>query len=237
MAPGTFQDWATRTRENPRFRFTVKGWRRFTHEKRPLSTEDLRTVLPGLEALQEADKLGCILFQFPWSFRHTRENRSYLEELREGFASFPIALEIRHASWNREGFFPFLRNQGIGFVNIDQPEIRECLPPTGEVTAPHAYVRLHGRNREDWFRKEAGRDDRYNYLYTEEELSGWVKRILHMKGSAREIYVITNNHFRGQAVCNAFQLQSLLDQPPPWIPESMRQAFPRLEALYTPPRE
>jgi len=237
MAPKTFQDWAARTRENPRFRFTVKAWRRFTHERRPIHAEELQSVVPGFKALQKTEKLGCILFQFPWSFRNTRENRSYLAELRDRFASFPIALEIRHLSWNQEGFFPYLRNLGIGFVNIDQPEIRDCLPPTREVTAPHAYVRLHGRNRADWFRKEAGRDDRYNYLYSDEELSAWVKRILHMKGSTREIYIITNNHFRGQAVCNAYQLQALLGQPPSWIPESMRRAFPRLETLGTAPRE
>ena len=119
----------------------------------------------------------------------------------------------------------------IGFVNLDQPVFRNCLPPMSIATSPLGYVRFHGRNYKDWFRKEAGRDDRYNYLYSPEELNEWVKRIDELKKNANEVFVVTNNHFQGQAVCNALQLQSLLGISCPPIPESLKKAFPMLSTL------
>lgn len=231
--PKIFLNWAERVEENPHFRFSVKCWKRFTHEKKPLSMADMKQVFPGLEALHETGTLGCILFQFPWSFRNDMENRVYIREIRDCFQHFPIVLEVRHESWNQEAFFGYLKHLQIGFANLDQPVLRKCIPPTEITTAPTAYVRLHGRNDQDWFRKDAGRDDRYNYLYTQEELEDWVTRIKRLKRKAKEIYVITNNHFKGQAVCNAFQLQTLLGQPPRMIPESLKERFPELRRLET----
>ena len=229
--PKTYLDWAERVEGNPHFRFSVKCWKRFTHEKHSLSVSDLKTVLPGLEAMHETGTLGCLLIQFPWSFRNDKENRVYIRELKDCFQRFPLVLEVRHASWNQEGFFGYLNDLQVGFANLDQPVFSNCLPPTERVTAPTAYVRLHGRNRQDWFRREAGRDERYNYLYTEEELEAWLGRINRLQSKAREIYVITNNHFKGQAVCNAFQLQALLGSAPEMIPGSMKISFPVLKNI------
>ncbi len=226
-----FENWAERVQGNPQFRFSVKCWKRFTHEPRVISMDDVKQVVPGLETLRDTGTLGCLLLQFPWSFRNTKDNRVYVHELKECFASFPLVLEVRHGSWDQEAVYAFLQEMQIGFANLDQPVFRNNLMPTERVTAPVAYVRLHGRNERNWFREEAGRDERYNYLYSREELESWVKRINSMKGKAKEIYVVTNNHFRGQAVCNALQLQDMLDMPFESIPASLLHTFPQLGSL------
>jgi uncharacterized protein YecE (DUF72 family) len=108
-------------------------------------------------------KLGALLAQFPWSFRRTPETRAWLARLTDEFADLPLVVEIRHATWNTPEFFESLRERGVGFVNIDQPP-RTGIEPTGRATAPVAYIRLHGRNLDNWFRDDAGVNERYDYL-------------------------------------------------------------------------
>jgi uncharacterized protein YecE (DUF72 family) len=100
------------------------------------------------------------------------------------------------------------------------------------VTAPVAYVRVHGRNWRDWFRKGAGRDARYDYLYSARELEPWVRRIREMSASPRapDVYVVTNNHFRGQAVANAKMLEAMAGRRPVAAPATLVAAYP--EALH-----
>ncbi|MCX7975217.1 MAG: DUF72 domain-containing protein, partial [Candidatus Aminicenantes bacterium] len=106
------------------------------------------------------------------------------------------------------------------------------LKPTAIVTRPDfAYVRLHGRNYRDWFREEAGRDERYNYLYTKEELEEWVGRIKKLAENTEKIYIITNNHFRGQALANALQLRNLLTGEKLEIPPLLLAKYPFLREI------
>jgi uncharacterized protein YecE (DUF72 family) len=98
------------------------------------------------------------------------------------------------------------------------------VKPADTVTGPVAYARLHGRNYEKWF-AHAESWERYNYLYSREELRPWVSRIETMAQS-KETYVITNNHFRGQAIANAGDLKEALgmgDEVPPGV----RELYPR----------
>jgi uncharacterized protein YecE (DUF72 family) len=222
--------WLRKSAANPAFRLTAKLWKGFTHE-RELRPSDVAAFRRGLAPLRDADRLGAILVQLPWSFKYDNCNRRYLMSLLRSFADLPRAVELRHRSWDRPEVLAGLAEEGVGFCNIDQPLFVGSLGPTAHVTAEVGYVRLHGRNRDDWFRPEAGRDERYHYLYTRDELRPWVDRIRTIADRARRVFVITNNHFRGNAVVNALELQHLLAGDRPCLPRQWLEAFPQLAEL------
>jgi uncharacterized protein YecE (DUF72 family) len=224
--------WLRKVAANPRFMFTFKLWQRFTHERKSWPTDtEARQYRDGIAPVAEAGKLGAVLVQFPWGFQRTPENRRWLARVLDTFAAYPLALEIRHASWNQPEVFEGLAERKVAFCNIDQPLFRGSLGPTDEVTARVGYVRLHGRNAADWFREDAGRDERYDYLYTVDELDEWLKKIDRIRRRAQEVYVITNNHFAGQAIVNAFELMVGLGQHGLRPPDSLIQHFPRLNKV------
>jgi uncharacterized protein YecE (DUF72 family) len=221
-APKSARRWAERVQHNERFRFTAKLYRRFTHERDEAWTpEEVDEVNNGFAPLVESGRLGCVLVQFPWSFKR---------DLLRAFAPLPLVVEVRHSSWNTVPFYEGLAERGVGCVNIDQPLFNKSIEPGARVTGHVGYVRLHGRNYEDWFREGAESHERYDYLYTRDELEGWVERIHQVAKQARETYVITNNHFRGQAPTNAAMLRRLIeadgDVP---LPPELLEAYP--EAL------
>jgi uncharacterized protein YecE (DUF72 family) len=207
----TAQRWVKRVAANDNFRFTLKLWRRFTHERDAAwSSHDSTEARAAIETLAEAGRLGAVLAQFPWSFKRDARNRRRLDELTHDFSDLPLVVEIRHDSWNTPKFFAALHERGVGFVNIDQPRQRHGIEPSAHVTSPTGYVRVHGRNAENWFAPDAGVNERYDYLYTADELEPWVARIRRIAEQAGDVYVITNNHFEGQAVANAVMLKSML---------------------------
>lgn len=223
------ESWLRKVAANPRFMFTFKLWERFTHQRDAWpSPAELRQFCDGIAPVMDAGKLGALLVQFPWSFKRTGENRQWLARVLDAFAEYPLALEIRHASWNRPEVYAGLAERKVAFCNIDQPLFADSLSPSAKVTARVGYVRLHGRNALDWFREDAGRDERYNYLYSRQELEQWLRMVQRMRKLAEEIYVITNNHYEGQAVVNAFELKRDLEDRPQRVPECLLKAYPRL---------
>ena len=222
--------WLDKVEGNARFTFTVKLWQRFTHEREtPPTPGDVRVFLAGIAPLVDAGKMRAILIQFPWSFKRTRENRLWLARVTDALTDYPLALEVRHASWDVPDVRAALAERAIAFCNIDHPEFSGSIKATAHVTARLGYVRLHGRNHENWFREDAGRDDRYNYLYTQGELAPWIEKIEGMRSEVDELYVITNNHYRGQAVVNAFELRDRLggEGAPP--PQCLVDTYPHLK--------
>jgi uncharacterized protein YecE (DUF72 family) len=221
--------WIERTAHNPHFLFTAKLLGRFTHARDSAWTrEDVASVRDPLQPLLAAGKLGALLAQFPWSFRRTGENRTWLARLTEEFADLPLVVEIRHATWNTPEFFESLRERGVGFVNIDQPP-RAGIEPTGRATAPVAYIRLHGRNLDNWFRDDAGVNERYDYLYSAEELEPWLDRARQLERESEQVFIITNNHFEGKAVANAAMLKAAIQAEPAPVPPTLFDSYP--EAL------
>lgn len=236
-APGQTADWARRVEHNPRFAFTAKLYRGFTHEATASAAEE-KAFKEAMEPLARAGRLGCVLAQFPFSFHNTAENRRKLDRLLAGFSTLPLAAEFRHASWNASEARELLAARAAAFVNIDQPDLDGNLPQTDHVTAPLAYFRFHGRNAPKWFGPDTSNEERYNYLYSGDELAPWVERI---RGAALRaasiaartetkgrLYAILNNHFRGQAVANAIELNAVLTGARPEIPSTLAKAFPRL---------
>ena len=221
--------WCERVADAPAFRFGAKIWRRFTHERgEAYGAEEVRDARGALDRLQSEGRLGAALLQFPWSFRREPASEEWLRGLLRAFSGLPLVVEVRHASWDTPEVLEELAAAGAGIVNVDQPLFRRSMKPGARVTSAVAYVRVHGRNYRDWFRKDAGRDARYDYLYTEGELEPWAERVRQLAESPRapDVYVVTNNHFRGQAAANAKMLEAMVEGHPVDAPEALRVSFP-----------
>lgn len=228
------ESWARRVAARPHFRFTAKLWQGFTHARDEPHAAEERAFKEGIEPLREAGRLGALLMQFPHSFRNTPQNRGYLDSLLTRFETYPLVVEVRHASWLKDEFLESLAARDVGFCNVDQPIIGAAVPPTSVMTGGSGYVRLHGRNRENWFKKDAGRDARYDYLYSHDEIREWVDRIKAMQGKAKrggDIFIIANNHYRGQAPANALELLHMMTGNLVKVPESLVAAYPRLAPI------
>jgi uncharacterized protein YecE (DUF72 family) len=200
---------------NPRFRFTAKLRKTFTHD-RVLTQADVDAFKTGLEPIARAGRLGCVLLQFPWSFRFTAVYRDFVIRLRRTFHEFPLAAEMRHVSWTLDEALGTFLDYKIAFCNIDQPEYTKAMPPTAFLTSAVGYVRLHGRNCFNWYADppDASRHARYDYEYSTDELAEWKSRIDRISRCASSTYVIFNNDASGKAVINARQLREMLMSRP-----------------------
>jgi len=224
--------WLERVAANPAFVFTAKLWQKFTHD--PSATaEDERAVRKGFDVLRDAEKLGAVLAQFPFSFHRTSETTSHLLAVVKRFADYPLVVELRHASWQNKDVLELLREHHVGLCNIDQPLIGRSVVPSAEVTSSVGYVRLHGRRYDTWFSDDPDTPthERYNYLYSADELDPWITRIRSINEHTGNTFVVTNNHFQGKAVVNALQLISALKGTKVKVPEPLRQHFPQLDQI------
>jgi len=228
--------WIRRVASNPRFLFTAKLWQKFTHEG-GTNLEDEKAVRAGFDPLRDADKLGAVLLQFPFSFHFESENLARLAQMLDSFREYPLVVEVRHSSWANLRFYELLQERNVGFCNIDQPIIGRSIEPSEQVTSPIGYVRLHGRRYDTWFSDDPAAPvaERYNYLYSEEELEPWAERIRNVSRNTKTTFVITNNHFQGKSVVNALQLIHLLDEKKVKIPETLRHHYPQLDSIATEP--
>lgn len=238
LKPEISRLWIDRVADNRAFRFTVKLGRRFTHE-RVLEDDEISRFKEGLWPMLKAGRLGCVLMQFPWSFRFTVENREFFLRLRRSFHEFPLAAEMRHSSWLLDEALGVFIDHRVGFCNIDQPEHEKAMPPAAVLTSGVAYFRLHGRGRADWMRTfdgepPGGRGNRY--LYSTAELGEWRKRIDRVAPYAAETFVTFTNDAGGRAVLNALQLQSLFDSGRRRAPASLVARFPAQLAGFGPDR-
>src|SRR5512132_1197590 len=128
--------------------------------------------------LAEASKLGCVLFQFPPWFRKNRASVDYLRELRERLP-WPIAIEFRGSGWmeaeRQSRTLKLLEDLGLAYVSVDEPQgFPSSTPPVVACTSGLALLRLHGHNAETWEKPNITAAERFRYLYTEDELRGWV---------------------------------------------------------------
>jgi uncharacterized protein YecE (DUF72 family) len=229
---------------NPAFLFTAKLYRAFTHSPlavteptsaasiRPTDEDEIKTR-EGLDALASEGRLGALLIQFPVSFKNTSLNREYIDRLVRQFIEYPCVVEVRDSSWNNAETLETFTRKNVAFCNIDQPMIGKSLGPTQHVTAAMAYVRLHGRNYDQWFDSD-NRNDRYNYLYSERELAGWKERIENVSAKAKTTYVITNNHFESKAGVNALELKAMVRGSRVQAPPTLIQKYPELRKFADP---
>ena len=227
-APATARSWLQRIEHNPNFIFTAKLNKVFTHKRGQATNEDEKAFREGMDPLAEAGKLGAVLIQFPWSFKNEGDERSYLTQLVERFKEYPLVVELRHESWNNPRILQTLEDLSVGLCDIDQPLFADSIKPSAEVTSSIGYIRLHGRNYQNWFREEANVVERYDYLYSRDELEPWVERVREVAGKAKQTFVITNNHARGQSLVNAFEVLALLEEQRVPAPAKLIESYPRL---------
>jgi len=228
-SPRVAESWVRRTRDRAGFSFTAKAHRSWTHETPRELDRAVADTLAGLEPIREAGRLGALLIQFPQSFHFGQDARQRVERLLERTEGWPLVAEVRHASWSDADAEGWFGQHALGWCLVDQPIAgATTIGPLPRVTAPLAYARLHGRNVADWFRPDAGRDARYNYLYTPAQLGELAVRLNEMASSAQKLFVVQNNHFRGQALVNTLQLKRMLQGERPPAPEELVEAYPEL---------
>ncbi len=221
--------WLDRTPES--FLFSIKLFQKFTHPdmylRRPGATDwdvtggDIDVVRAGLDPIASAGRLGALLIQFPSSFHATPEARAYVSWLLRAFGDYPRAVEFRHKTWNdaTTDALALVESEGAALVRIDEPFVhlgrveRQLEAPT---RVPLAYFRLHGRNTAQWWEHEQA-EDRYNYLYTAEELEPFSEEAKAEAALEKRVLVYFNNHFSAKAVANADILKNQLGElAPTW---------------------
>lgn len=191
------------------FLFSIKANQEMTH-KQENNAAVFKAFCEVLKVVIDAGKLGCVLAQFPYSFRFNRRNWDYLRLLRERLSGLPVVIEFRNNQWLRKEVFDWLRQQELGFCCVDEPQLPNLLPPLAAVTSKIGYVRFHGRNSAKWWHHEKAYE-RYDYNYTPQELSEWLPRIQKLDKMTEKTFIFANNHWRGQSVGTIRQLRVMMD--------------------------
>jgi uncharacterized protein YecE (DUF72 family) len=199
---------------------------RLERPSREFRGELFRRFREALEPLRAAGKLGGILFQFPPYVVPKEASLDYLEWSREQMADDEMLVEFRHRAWyeddQSEQTLAFLERHRMAHVIVDAPKVEaKNVPPTVvAVTSPTAYVRFHGRNAETWNVRGRSAAERFDYLYSSEELEEWVDPLREVSEQAEQAYALFNNNNRSraggrevaQAPTNAEMLRELLEK-------------------------
>ena len=202
----TLLNMAKKVEDN--FSFSIKASGSLTHERNE-NQKDFASFIEAINPLIAIGKLACVLAQFPWSFRPTRENINYLNMFRDKFIDIPLVYEFRNSQWISDDTFEFLRKNNIGFCCVDEPELKGLLPPVSIATSDIAYIRFHGRNKDKWWNNQHA-FERYDYLYNQDELFEWVPRIKKLETMSKQTFIYFNNHFKAKAVNSAQLLINLI---------------------------
>jgi uncharacterized protein YecE (DUF72 family) len=169
---------------------------------REYRAEVFRRFHEALEPLRSAGKLGGILMQFPPYFVYKPYSLEYLEWSKEQLGGDEMLVEFRHASWldeeHRADTLRFLEEHGFTYVTVDAPKTggRNVLPTVVAVTSPTAFVRFHGRNADTWNKRTGSAAERFDYLYSEDELREWVPQLKELAGQSQTVYAMFNNNGR-----------------------------------------
>ena len=199
------------------FEFVVKGFRGMTHDPfdNRLETKPTQEEVEGyfhkfneaMEPIAQEGKLGAVLLQYPVFFLPSHENKEYMLKSRDMLMEVPVVVEFRNKAWAKPQTFQFLKENGLGYCAVDEPRLARLMPFVNEVTLNISYLRFHGRNT-NWF--NAPRAERYNYLYSDDELSEFIPEIEKMEQNSEKTYIFFNNCHVGKAVRNAQALKDKL---------------------------
>jgi uncharacterized protein YecE (DUF72 family) len=181
-----------------------------------------REFLDALSPLREAGKLGGILFQLPPYVVWKPISLDYLEWAQEQVGGDRMLVEFRHRSWFeddvRDEVLRWLEERGMAYVTVDAPKVdAKNVPPTVvAATAPLAYVRFHGRNASTWNARGGSAAERFDYLYSADDLREWVDPLRELAGQSEEAYAFFNNNNQtngvAQAPAGAELLRKLLEE-------------------------
>jgi len=239
--------WIRRTPAS--FLFSVKLYQKFTHPDMFLSREgvadwdlsraDFDLFRTGIAPLVEHGRLAAVLAQFPASFHADADTRGYLEWLLGGLQAYPVAVELRHRSWSDDeaATRTLLDAFGAAWTLIDEPKFQSSIRQDSQITlagaSSLAYIRLHGRNAATWWEHDTP-DDRYNYLYSPDELRPFARAVEAASATNKRVLVNFNNHFSAKAVANAAVLKHDLGQIiPGTYSAEMIDRYPELGPIVT----
>jgi uncharacterized protein YecE (DUF72 family) len=249
--PGMSRSWIERT--PPGFLFSVKLYQKFTHPDMYLQRDGVKDWEPtrddfdlfraGIDPLAAAGRLAAVLVQFPESFHADDDARGYLDWLLGALAEYPLAVELRHRTWHADpgATAALLAEHGASFALADEPFrplARERGRDSFSATAKKSpdpfytlYIRLHGRNRGAWWQHETS-EDRYNYLYTPDELEPVAEIARGAAAEGRRVLLYMNNHFSAKSVANAVILKRKLGEPIRGdYPPALVDRYPELEGV------
>jgi uncharacterized protein YecE (DUF72 family) len=228
--------WVDAVAQARTFLFNVKLHALFTHQ-RTVKRDVAQNTIGMCRFLQEHQRLGALLMQFPYDFTNTSSNRIHLARLAEIFRGFPVHAELRHDSWQNPSLRNFLEENFLFPVNADLPRVKHLMPFSPNVAGETAYLRLHGRNEKGWLLDNY--EARYDYLYNGRELQELRRRLEALSVRCGQVFIICNNTAGGKAVATALQLTNMLrsDKPgmkPFDVPAAAFNAFPVLRDIGTP---
>jgi uncharacterized protein YecE (DUF72 family) len=225
--------WAERTPHG--FEFSLKLYQKFTHPGMykasrlgdlPATPEELDALAKvnradidqfktAIDPLASSGKLGALLAQFPPSFKDSPASHAYLEWLLKVFREHRVSVELRHRSWSDHvaGTIALLNEFGAAWTQIDEPKFRTSIRQN---QLPNVrtfyYMRLHGRNAAQWWKHDVT-EDRYNYLYSAEELRPIAETATAARALVKKAYLYMNNHFAAKSVANAVVIKHLAGEP------------------------
>jgi uncharacterized protein YecE (DUF72 family) len=226
----TTKQWLERTSKRPGFFFTAKLHRDFTHEGK-IDSEIAKQFHEGFGPFLEAGKLKHLLIQFRYDFADQPQTREHLKKIVDCFSgAFPLAVEVRHKSWENPNAMDFFRKLGVTVCNLDYPTGPKSFDMKLCTVGKNGYFRMHGRNFEKWFSK-SGRDETYNYYYNDKELSQIEERIEELAKACECLTVIANNHYRGAELANAIELKALISGHKQEVPEGLLRTYPNLARI------
>ncbi len=231
--PAVTGRWAQRT--PPEFVFHVKAHATMTgHEPTADLEQAFAEFRASLEPLELSGKLRGILLQYHPRFVKSDEAKKELSRVRAFLDPLVPLVEFRHRSWldedERADTFALLERHGLAYVSVDAPPTRasNVLPPVAAATHRVAYIRFHGRNVKTWNIRAEKSSERFNWMYSLEELAEWVEKLGRLAEEADEVYVLFNNNRDDFAPRSAVLLRGLLDEaripaaggiePPPLAP-------------------
>jgi len=186
-------------------------------DKKALQTA-FRLFRGAFSPLTKTRKAGVVVFQYPPYFVCEPRNLEYILFCKDMMEDFQIGVEFRHGSWltheRRDSVFSFLREHGITYITADEPQYGNLstVPFIPQVTTDIAYFRLHGRNKETWVKKGVETSLRYDYLYSDEELKGFVPALLEIDTMAAKTFVMFNNCHLGYSMKNALRLREMIEK-------------------------
>jgi len=217
----TTQDWVKRT--PARFEFSLKLFQKFTHPEMfqkatgdlgDIDRKDVDDFRAAIEPVAGAGKLGALLAQFPASFKNEPGSRDYLAWLLHAFREYPVGVELRHRSFSDDPIetMELLAEHGAALVQIDEPKFKTSIRQNRLANVKtFYYLRLHGRNAaQSW--KHDKSEDRYDYLYSAEELDPIVEAAEQASRDVKKAYVYANNHFSAKSVATAATIKRKLGQ-------------------------
>ena len=203
------------------FDYELTGRGRVRHPEEQMFERGFELFLEGIEPLRRGHKMGGVLMQYPPYFtasdkEHEHRNLEAIERAADMLKPLPGFVEFRHSSWvegpQLQRTMRFLSDRFLTYVAVDAPDLPggHVMPPIGAATSPLGYVRFHGRNAGQWNARTTSAADRFDYLYSPDELQTWDDPIHRMAEETERTWVMFNNCKYDYAPRNAREMAEIL---------------------------